>query len=872
MEPTFTNNVSSKSQRVSQRTSTAGGPSKGRGASSSGMPKESKRGATKRDAKSAGNASMATGKRRRGEPGPSTEAKPNKKRKIGIKRRDTQRKAEIMNQLGSLCDWRARWTEEPSEYTSQQYEREKHEHEVAIEILRSKYKAEGHEDCGNELGRINGMSSTIRDYQAVGAAFMVRHERARKDCRGGIIADDMGIGKTVQAIACMMVNLPSKKAMSEHRETTLIIVPNQGLIKQWAEELSRHAKISSRQVCKYAGGGKMGGLGIRGYPYVLATYGQVEREFRSFHNRNEEDEEDEAPLFEIEFFRIILDEGDSIKNYHGKTSKACGELKAKLKWVLSGTPLRNSVDECLPYFRFLGINVEEDLNSFTNKWGKPESSETYDRTMQILAKIMLRREAGQMFLGREMCALPNSHYEDRLLCITEEEKAVSRYLQQAMCRAEEDAKPRWNPIEGNEYEDKVVNRSSLKSNFRVRTTRLRQAAAHPFLLENSIRGFMNRDELENLIADLKQIELSKKKNKSRSLCSDEPQCSQSGGLTIYEIALDIKSHVGDVLSSWDSEESKGCLECFTMVELQPLECGHFICPSCYKEHTGDTAITGESQFTCVQCRRIVDFIPSIKEEPDNEHLSQRRPMKLGNRDLRSPEADFNGMQLRMSHSGSRWLKKGDEVGLITASTKTKAAIEIVVSWQEEAPDDRIVIFTEWIVTSKVLGRLLNKFDITFVYYNGDMSVKQRHKNLSAFKDNPDIKVMIMSVGTGNVGLNIVVANRMIIMDPWWNRAAEAQAFGRIKRHGQKKETHVIRLFAKDTIDERIYKLQSYKEGEIRSAMNQGKMPKPLSQEERYWLLTNRDAPDIALGEYDDDDEDDTLTNNEPDSDDGWQTD
>ncbi|KAI0817391.1 hypothetical protein GGR55DRAFT_16734 [Xylaria sp. FL0064] len=48
----------------------------------------------------------------------------------------------------------------------------------------------------------------------------------------------------------------------------------------------------------------------------------------------------------------------------------------------------------------------------------------------------------------------------------------------------------------------------------------------------------------------------------------------------------------------------------------------------------------------------------------------------------------------------------------------------------------------------------------------NMSVKQRHKNLNDFKNNPDIKVMIMSVGTGNVGLNIVVANRMILMDPW----------------------------------------------------------------------------------------------------------
>ncbi|KAI0428284.1 P-loop containing nucleoside triphosphate hydrolase protein [Xylaria sp. FL1042] len=837
---------------------------KGPGTSSSGVPKESKHKAMKRSGKSAGSASMANGKRKRGELDPPTEANPNKRRKIGPKKCDTRRKVEIMNQLGGMCDWRPKFTDDPSEYTEEQYEREKHEHEIAIEILgKSKYKAEGREDCGNELGRIEGMSSTIRDYQTVGAAFMVRHERSRNDCRGGIIADDMGIGKTVQAIVCMKVNSPSRRAMDEHRGTTLIIAPNQGLMKQWAEELSRHAEIPSRHVCKYTGAGKMGALGISGYPFVLATYSQVERDFRLFNSKNKKDE---APLFEVEFFRIILDEGDNIKNYYGKTSKACAELKAKLKWVLSGTPLRNSVDECLPYFRFLGIDVDENIDSFTNRWGKPVSDETYDRTMQILAKRMLRREAGQMYLGREMCGLPKSYYEDRLLSITEEEKAVSRCLQQAMFRAEEEARMRWTLVEGNEYKDGEFDRNLPKSNFRVRTARLRQAAAHPFLLENGIRDFLNKDELESLISDLKEIELSKKKDNP---CSDKSLCSQSSGLTIYEIALDIKFHVNNVLSSWNNDEDEVCLECFTAVELQLLECGHAICRDCYRQHTGGTTTTDKSQFKCVQCHKIAARVSNVKVESDNEHPSRNPRMKPENKDLPSPGCDFNGMQLRMSDSSSRWLKKCDELGLVTASAKTQAATEIVVSWQEEAPDGRIVIFTAWIVTAEVLGRLLNKFNITFVYYNGKLSVKQREKNLSDFKNDPDIKVMIMSVGTGNVGLNITVANRMIIMDPWWNCAAENQAFGRIKRHGQRKETHVIRLFAKDTIDEPIYKLQNDKEEEIGGAMKQGKTPKPLSQDEKYWLLTNHYGPDCALDESDGGD---TLTDYDDSDDGGWETD
>jgi SNF2 family DNA or RNA helicase len=63
-----------------------------------------------------------------------------------------------------------------------------------------------------------------------------------------------------------------------------------------------------------------------------------------------------------------------------------------------------------------------------------------------------------------------------------------------------------------------------------------------------------------------------------------------------------------------------------------------------------------------------------------------------------------------------------------------------------------------------------------------------------------------------------MANRVIIVDEWWNKAVEEQAFKRVYRTGQEKETHLVRILAKDTIDERIIMLQDAKEEIINAAL------------------------------------------------------
>ncbi|KAI0859528.1 P-loop containing nucleoside triphosphate hydrolase protein [Xylaria cubensis] len=819
------------------------------GANTSKISKRTEPARIKLITKSAGRVSMAGKKRKSDRPASSSSRGQNKRRNPGPRKLNV-RKDRLGNQLINLALRKPNQNSEDLEYTPEQRKSEKAELEEAILVFGPKIEREEQEqDCPNDLFRVRGMLTAIPDYQAVGAAFMLRQERSRKSndqmdkshngCRGGILADDMGVGKTVQTIACMLANPPSLRAKSALQGATLIVVPSQGLVKQWTEELLRHANVPEDEVL-------ISQLAFIANSLRLTTYKQLEGEFRS---NSSNAKKSSGPLFQIEFYRVVLDEGDRIKNHRGSTSKACCELKAKLKWVLSGTPLRNNLKECLPYFRFLGIDVKEKWEEFIKKWKEPKSKKLDDRIMQILVHVMFRREAGQRFLERKICELPKSCINNRYLSITAEETAIYKHLEQGMIRRE---------VEARQKAKDAKEADGPKSNYWVRCNRLRQAVDHPFLLEKCIRDILTKDEIRSLIAELQQIKISKTKVKNKASSSDGLPLAQPEEASVSQLADDMISHLEDLLPSHDND---GCHECSSVSELQSLVCGHIMCRTCYQNCVDNAFQDDKKQCNCPQCGKV---FAKIKEESDNKQLNREEPVKIKRESIQisdgrgvsiipkhersqpSPGDDYNGMQPQMERS--RWLEKCDKLGKITSSTKTTTAFNMVEESLKEAPDDKIVLFTEWIGTAIILGRMLNRANIEFVYYSGPISVKGRDKNLDDFRNNPVIKVMISTMAAGSVGLNITAANRMIIMNPWWNYAAEIQAFGRLKRHGQVKETYMDRLFAMGTIDERIRILQKRKTSEIREAMEQGQKPKLLSQDEIRWLTGDRDTLESPFDE------------------------
>ncbi|EEC82129.1 hypothetical protein OsI_26164 [Oryza sativa Indica Group] len=103
-----------------------------------------------------------------------------------------------------------------------------------------------------------------------------------------------------------------------------------------------------------------------------------------------------------------------------------------------------------------------------------------------------------------------------------------------------------------------------------------------------------------------------------------------------------------------------------------------------------------------------------------------------------------------------------------------------------------------------------KSGIKCVQLNGKMNIVEKGKAIDTFTNDPDCRIFLMSLKAGGVALNLTVASHVFLMDPWWNPAVESQAQDRIHRIGQFKPIRSMRFVIKDTVEERILQLQEKK--------------------------------------------------------------
>jgi SNF2 family DNA or RNA helicase len=120
----------------------------------------------------------------------------------------------------------------------------------------------------------------------------------------------------------------------------------------------------------------------------------------------------------------------------------------------------------------------------------------------------------------------------------------------------------------------------------------------------------------------------------------------------------------------------------------------------------------------------------------------------------------------------------------------------------------IIIFTNFLGAIEGIGNDLNQHSIEYLTITGATS--NREKIVKEFQENDEIKVMLMTLKTGGLGLNLTASDIVFIFDPWWNVAAETQAIDRTHRIGQNKVVFSYKLVAKDSIEEKILKLQEQK--------------------------------------------------------------
>lgn len=140
------------------------------------------------------------------------------------------------------------------------------------------------------------------------------------------------------------------------------------------------------------------------------------------------------------------------------------------------------------------------------------------------------------------------------------------------------------------------------------------------------------------------------------------------------------------------------------------------------------------------------------------------------------------------------------------STKLQTALSYIELFRTEGR--QVLVFSQFVSALNELEAMLSIASIPYVSLYGD--TRDRKTPVQQFQTDSNITAFLISLKAGGVGLNLTAADRVILLDDWWNPAVEDQAMGRAHRIGQMHNVLVLRLVCKDTVEEKILQLQEQK--------------------------------------------------------------
>jgi SNF2 family DNA or RNA helicase len=141
--------------------------------------------------------------------------------------------------------------------------------------------------------------------------------------------------------------------------------------------------------------------------------------------------------------------------------------------------------------------------------------------------------------------------------------------------------------------------------------------------------------------------------------------------------------------------------------------------------------------------------------------------------------------------------------------KTPPKVNVLIEQVESLLDkgESVLIFTNFLTTLDYIEKIFEKHNYTTLTLHGSKTLNQRKKVLEQFDQSDEPMVLLMTLKTGGVGLNLTKANHVFHLEPWWNPAAENQGTDRVHRMGQKQHVHVTRFIMEHSVEEKIQDLK-----------------------------------------------------------------
>ncbi len=215
----------------------------------------------------------------------------------------------------------------------------------------------------------------LRDYQMEGFCWLARLAHWGV---GACLADQMGLGKTVQALAVILRNASNGP--------TLIIAPT-SVCMNWISEAEKFAPTLN--IMQFSSANRQKLLdGLQPLDMLICSYGLLQQE------------EVSQMLSQVQWQTIVLDEAQSIKNMATKRSQAAMNLKSNFKLITTGTPIENHLGELWNLFRFINPGLLGSFESFNQRFANPieryQDKQARNKLKKLIQPFLLRRTKNQV--------------------------------------------------------------------------------------------------------------------------------------------------------------------------------------------------------------------------------------------------------------------------------------------------------------------------------------------------------------------------------------------------------------------------------------------------------------------------------------------
>ncbi|SJX63501.1 probable RAD16-nucleotide excision repair protein [Sporisorium reilianum f. sp. reilianum] len=600
-----------------------------------------------------------------------------------------------------------------------------------------------------------GLNIRLLPFQREGLYWMTRQEQGT--WKGGMLADEMGMGKTIQMISLML---------SDRKKPCLVVAPTVAIM-QWRNEIEKYTEPQLKVLLWHGPNRTQNLKELKAVDVVLTSYAVLESSFRKqesgFRRKNEILKEKSA-LHAVHWRRIILDEAHNIKERSTNTAKGAFALQGDFRWCLSGTPLQNRVGELYSMIRFLGGDPFayyfckkcpcKSLHwSFSDKrncdmCGHTPMHHTCYWNNEILKPI--QRSGAQQGEGRDAFRRLRILLERMMLRRTKLERADDMGLPPRTIEVRRD-------LFNEEEED-------LYTSLYTDTTR----KFSTYLDQGTVLN--NYSNIFTLLTRMRQL-------------ANHP-----------DLVLRSKTGVASKLLGEDQSEIHVCRICTDEAEDAIMSrCKHIFCRECVRQYL-DSEIEPGMVPDCPYCHATLSI------------------------DLEAEALEPPQSSIRMNDSGRQGILARLDMDKWRSSTKIEALVEELTQLRSEDKTIKSLVFSQFVNFLDLIAFRLQRAGFQICRLEGNMSPEARNRTIKHFMENPGVTVFLVSLKAGGVALNLTEASRVYLMDPWWNPSVEVQAMDRIHRLGQHRPIIVKRMVIENSIESRIIELQNKKSAMIEAAI------------------------------------------------------